>query len=78
MTGERDTTADGSGLKDKNVATEIIWSAKRHTDSYLDSDVMTPSNNTLEMLALSDGVMFSKAVITSEGGVVVYIIESMR
>lgn len=72
LKGACDTTADWSALKDKNVTTKIIWSAKKHTDSYLSKTTMTPSSNSLEMSALPDRVTLSKAVITSEDGAEVY------
>lgn len=67
LTGECDTIADWSALKDKDVTTEIIWSAKKHTDSYLSGKTMSAVNNSVT-LSLPDEVTLSQVKITHDDG----------
>lgn len=67
LTGNCDTTVDWSALKDKDVTTEIVWSAKKHVDSYLSSTTMSATNNSVT-LTLPEGVTLSKAEITYADG----------
>ena len=65
LTGACDTIADWSALKDKDVTTEIIWSAKKHTDSVLSVQSVSASNN---VLTVNEGYVVTKVTLVQTTG----------
>lgn len=72
LSGQCDTTADWSAVNaleadKKTVKTTIVWSAKKHTDSYFESTTVTASSNSVAV-SLPEGVTLSKAELTLTDG----------
>lgn len=65
LTGRCDTKADWSALEGKNVTTEIVWSAKKHTDSVLSVSSVSASNNTL---TVNEGFTVTKVTLVQTTG----------